>query len=51
MDNIKNIILKVEDLKIDQKYEKCIPILTEALIKYSEDYRLYEELADVYLYM
>jgi hypothetical protein len=51
MDNIKSIILKVEELKIDQKYEKCIDILTKNIIKYNSDYRLYEELADIYLYM
>jgi len=51
MDKIKEIILQIEDLKAEQKFSESTKILEEAIIKYSSDYRLYEELADVYLYM
>lgn len=50
MDKIRDIILKIENLKQEQKYQSAITIIEEALIKYSFDYRLYEELADIYLY-
>lgn len=51
MDKIKDIILEIEQLKTEQKFEQSTKILEEAIIKYSSDYRLYEELSDVYLYM
>ena len=50
MDKIKDIILQVESLKIDQRFNETIEILENAIIKYNWDYRLYEELADIYLY-
>ena len=49
MDKIKDIILKIEQLKTEQKFEQSTKILEEAIIKYSSDYRLYEELSDVNL--
>ena len=51
MNKIKDIILEIENLKTDQKYKQCTKILENAIIKYNWDYRLYEELADIYLYM
>jgi len=51
MDKIKDIIIEVENLKIEQRYKESIKILEEAIIKYNWDYRLYEELTDIYLYM
>jgi tetratricopeptide (TPR) repeat protein len=51
MDEIRNIILQVETLKWEKDFESAIAKLEQALSKYSEDYRLYEELADIYLYM
>lgn len=51
MDEIRNIILQVEALKTEKKFEEAISMLQKALTKYSDDYRLYEELADIYLYM
>lgn len=51
MDEIRNIILKVEALKADRKFEEAIGMLQKALFKYSDDYRLYEEMADIYVYM
>lgn len=51
MDKIRNIILEVENLKSEKKFEDAISMLQKTLTKYSDDYRLYEELADIYLYM
>lgn len=50
MDQIRQIIIEVEQLKSEQKFTKAIEIIQEALVKYNSDYRLYEELADIYLY-
>ncbi len=49
-DKIKEIILKIEKLKESQKYNDAIKLVEESIIKYNFDYRLYEELADIYLY-
>jgi tetratricopeptide (TPR) repeat protein len=51
MDEIRNTILKVEALKVDKKFTEAISLLQKTLVKYSDDYRLYEELADIYLYI
>lgn len=51
MDQIRDIILKVEDKKTAKDFSWAISLLQWALIKYSDDYRLYEELADIYLYL
>lgn len=51
MDEIRNIILQVETLKNDKKFSEAIEILQKTIVKYSDDYRLYEELADIYLYL
>jgi hypothetical protein len=50
MDKIKEIIIEVERLKAEQKFTKAISIIEDGLVSYSSDYRLYEELADIYLY-
>jgi hypothetical protein len=50
MDKIRDIIVQIEQLKTEQKFEQCIEILEKMIPSYSNDYRLYEELADVYLY-
>lgn len=50
MDKIKNIIIEVESLKSEQNFSKAISLIENWLISYSSDYRLYEELADIYLY-
>jgi hypothetical protein len=50
MDKIKEIIIQIEKLKVDQKFNDAIKILENSLITYNQDYRLYEELADIYLY-
>ncbi len=51
MDEVRNIIIQVETLKSQKKFSEAISQLQKALVKYSDDYRLYEELADIYLYM
>ena len=50
MDKIRDLILKIEKLKQEQKYKDAINLIEESLVKYNFDYRLYEELADIYLY-
>lgn len=50
MDNIQNIINIVEGLKRDREFDKAIKEIENNLSRYNEDYRLYEELADIYLY-
>lgn len=50
IDATKQIIIEVENLKANNEYEKAIWILEENIIKYSDDYRLFEELADIYIY-
>ncbi len=50
MDKIKELINKIESLKTEQRFNEAIKLLEGALIKYNGDYRLYEELADIYLY-
>lgn len=51
MDQIRNIILQVEELKLQKKYDLAIKELQDAITKYTDDYRLYEELADIYLFL
>ena len=50
MDKIKNIIIEIEKLKTEQKFSKAIELIEKNIILYNWDYRLYEELADIYLY-
>lgn len=50
MDMIKNIIIKVEKLKNNLKYDEAEKIIESGIMSYSNDYRLYEELADINLY-
>ncbi len=50
MDKIKDIIIEVESLKSEQNFSKAISLIENWLISYNSDYRLYEELADIYLY-
>ena len=50
MDKIKNIVVKIESLKSEQKFNDAVKMLENALTNYNKDYRLYEELADIYLY-
>jgi len=50
MDEIRNLVKEIENLKSHKQFDKAIKILEKALLKKSDDYRIYEELADIYLY-
>ena len=50
MDKIREIIIQIEKLKSEQKFNEAIKILEKNIVKYNNDYRLYEELTDIYLY-
>lgn len=50
MDSVRNIIVQVENLKQEKKFEEAVGIIQVALVASPNDYRLYEELADIYLY-
>ena len=47
---IHDIIEKVEFHKSRHEFDKAREIIEQAIIKYSRDYRLYEELGDILLY-
>ena len=51
MDQIRNVILQVEELKNKKHFQSALEIVEKALTQYSDDYRLYEELADIYLFI
>lgn len=51
MDAIKKIIQDIEKLKWEKKYDESISLAETALTRYNTDYRLYEELADIYLFL
>ncbi len=46
-----NYIMEIETLKNSWKYKEAIAKTQEYLVKYTDDYRLYEELADIYIFM
>ena len=50
MDEVRSIVIEIENLKQAKKFEAAIALLENGLLKYSDDYRLYEELADIHLY-
>ncbi len=50
MDTIKELVLQIEALKSEQKFQEAIELLESNIAKHNNDYRLYEELADIYLY-
>jgi tetratricopeptide (TPR) repeat protein len=47
---IENIIESIEDLKHQNRYQDARETALQALMRYTDDYRLYEELADIYLF-
>ncbi|MDD3645839.1 MAG: hypothetical protein PHH06_00360 [Candidatus Gracilibacteria bacterium] len=51
MDKIKSIIIEIEKLKAFGKYKEAEKIVENALINYNDDYRLFEEIADINLYV
>lgn len=50
MDAIKTLIQQVEKLKSQKEFTKALQLLQDALSKFNDDYRIYEEIADIYLY-
>lgn len=50
MDAIKTLVQEVEKLKSQKDFTKALELLQEALSKFNDDYRIYEEIADIYLY-
>lgn len=50
MDMIKELIIKVENLKQNKNFKEALKMLKDVTMKYSDDYRVYEEIADIYLY-
>ena len=50
MDLVRNLIKDIENLKANRKFDEALKILEDSVQKYNDDYRLYEEIADIYLY-
>ena len=48
--NIQEIILSIETAKHENRYQDARMLALEGLRDYTDDYRLYEELADIYLF-
>ena len=51
MNKITDIVMEVEKLKANQKFTQAIEILEKSIVEYNDDYRLYEELSDIYLFL
>jgi len=47
---IHDIIEKVEHHKSQHEFDAARKIVEDAIIRYPDDYRLYEELGDILLY-
>ncbi len=47
---IEDIIIAIEELKSESKYNEARETALQALTKYTDDYRIYEELADIYIF-
>lgn len=47
---LDDIIDRIEDLKSQSKYSEARDTALQALTKHTDDYRIYEELADIYLF-
>lgn len=47
---IEDIIIAIEELKSESKYTEARETALQALAKYTDDYRIYEELADIYIF-
>ena len=47
---IDNIIIQIEKLKHENKYPEARRTAFEALVEHTDDYRIYEELADIYIF-
>ncbi len=51
IDKLKDIIVEIEKIKTKNKFQQAYELIEKAIIKYSDDYRIYEEMADVSIYM
>lgn len=47
---LDDIILNIEELKGKNQYGKARQTALQALTQYTDDYRIYEELADIYIF-
>lgn len=47
---VEVVIETIESLKHQNQYNEARDTALQALTKYTDDYRLYEELADIYLF-
>lgn len=47
---LDDIILNIEELKSKNQYGKARQTALQALTQYTDDYRIYEELADIYIF-
>jgi Flp pilus assembly protein TadD len=50
-DGLLPYITKIEDLKSEGNYLEAKTVIDSLLFKYTDDYRLYEELCDIYLFL
>lgn len=50
-DGLLPYIIKIEDFKSEGNYLEAKNLITSLLLKYTDDYRLYEELCDIYLFL
>lgn len=47
---LDSVIETIESLKQENSYDKARDLALQSLAQYTDDYRLYEELADIYLF-
>lgn len=51
MDIVKQNILEIEKLKSQDKFDEALLELEKIAIKYPDDYRIYEEISDIYMFL
>jgi len=51
IDIVKQSIVEVEALKAQDKFEEALFALEKTVIKYPDDYRIYEEISDIYMFL
>ena len=51
MDIVKQNILEIENLKAQDKFDEALIELERIAIKYPDDYRIYEEISDIYMFL
>ncbi len=50
-DSLMPVIMEVESLKEQHKFDEALEILESNVAKHSDDYRIFEEIWDIYIYM